>query len=107
MPEKIKNVVLKDEELDKVTGGSSGTIPESGIVYSNYVSLSDGCFYAHGQNTNDVVFVFNNNGNYYYVKQIFMFEGSNWWATDKNNGRLIENISGFMSYYPYLLNIKP
>lgn len=108
MLEENKNVELKDEELAKVNGGGSGTIPDKGITYTNYASLNDGYYYSHEQNTNDVVYVYKNiKGDLYYTKEKFKFEGNNWWAINKTNGRLIENVPGFMIYYPYLLNIQP
>lgn len=108
MVEENKNVELNDEELANVNGGGSGTIPDSGITYINYVSLVDGHYYSHQQNTNDLVYVYkNNNGDFYYTKESFSCEGNNWWAISKSNGRLIENVQGFMIYYPYMLNIEP
>ena len=101
-------IQLHDEELKKIDGGGSGTIPNSGIQFWTYYSISEGCYYSSAQNTNDVVYVYSNfGGDLYYSKESFVCEGNTWQSNSLGYSREIEDKAKFRSNYPYMLSVRP
>lgn len=106
MAENKKATELRDEDLKKINGGGSGTIPSSGIQFMTYYIVSDGYYYSSAQNTSDVVYVYRSvNGDLYYSNETFVCEGDKWTSNSAGYGREIEDKAKFRSSYPYQLNI--
>ena len=103
---------LKDEELENIAGGGSGTIPQNGIIFTTYSSVEAGYYYSSAQNTNDVVYVYSCPSGLGFTRELFSVDlSSNNWIS-KNitpSGVKHENFNtdGFMSLYPYRLNVRP
>ena len=102
---------LKDEELDKVTGGGSGTIPQGGITYNGYSVLEPEHYYSQDQNLDEVVYVYKASGMLYYTREAFSVDLANntWISRNRTPSGVrnpIENVEGFMSRYIYQLNVK-
>ena len=112
MSEIKETVELKDEELDKVTGGGSGTIPQGGITFEKYDTLQSGYYYSYEQNFNEVAYVYTTNGKLYYTSEKFLVDpATNSWIsrsiTPSGVIKPIENVEGFMYRYKYKLNVQP
>lgn len=103
---------LKDELLENVTGGGSGTIPQNGITFDTYSSLEAGYYYSSAQNTNNVVYVYSSSNGLGYTSEAFSVDPStnSWISRNKTPSGVVHidfNTDGFMKMYPYRLNVRP
>ena len=108
----LEKVELKDEELEKASGGGSGTIPQGGIVFTTYDSLLPGCYYSKEQDLIEVVYVYEASKKLYYTREAFSVDLTNntWISRNRTPSGVrnpIENEPGFMSSYKYRLNVNP
>lgn len=102
---------LKDEMLENINGGGSGTIPENGITFETYSSLEPGYYYSATQNTDNVVYVYSSSSGLGYTSEAFSVNPStnSWISRNKTPSGVVHkdfNIAGFMELYPYRLNVK-
>ena len=112
MGEKKETIELKDEELEKVTGGGSGTVPQGGITFETYGTLTIGRYYTSSQDFQEVVYVCTVYDKLCYSRELFKIDAStnSWRSINKHSSGEkypLENIPGFMSHYPYMLNVYP
>lgn len=101
---------LSDQNLEKVSGGGSGTLPPEGLTYTPHSGISCGYFYADANKSSNIIFAWGIVSNRYiqYYKLKLEVNGSNWRILEDK--ALINNqdeISYLSSQYPYLLNILP
>ena len=103
---------LTDDELTQVIGGGSGTIPQGGITFEEYDVLLSDHYYSQEQNFNEVVYVYTASNKMYYTREAFsVVTSTNSWIsrnrTPSGVKNPIDNVSGFMSRYRYVLNVQP
>ena len=101
------NILLNDNELEEISGGANGRIPEGGITYNHYDRADDGRYYA------DI-----NKTNYAYVYRLFSYSCSyrseilninndGTWSSKVVGDRMHDSFEDFKMKYPYRVNIKP
>lgn len=109
MEQKINE--LKENELEKVSGGGSGTIPGGGIKFSTYTEVSGNRYYSKQQNLNNVVYVYSivyGMGAKEYTPESISVNYSKGTWSSTTTSRFGSSVTGsFASEYPYMLNIIP
>lgn len=100
---------LKDEDLEKVSGGGNG-YAENGITFSTYDMPEPNRYYSYFN-------YIDGSSNVYYVRSVdgnfingsvehFKTDGKNWSSTYYYND-LYTSIESFKKNHPYVLNVQP
>ena len=103
---------LEDDQLENITGSGSGTIPQNEITFEPYSSVEAGYYYSSAKNTNKVVYVYSCPNGLGYTSEAFSVDPStnSWISRNKTPSGVVHNnfnTDGFMSVYPYRLNVRP
>lgn len=108
-----KTITLKEEELKKVSGGGSGTIPKEGITYSKYDTIISGRYYAKKYLGDELAFVYTlpyQAGGFSpsrcSYETLFVDPHHNTWTATPNSPQN-DIPHNFIELYPYILNIRP
>ena len=107
MLEENKTLELKDEELEKASGGGRGKIPSGGITYTqNYGDPKPGHYYSSGTTLGNCSYVyvtsFDGTTVNYNIEN-FWYDSTGW--VSEGYGVGYKNISAFIYDYRYELNI--
>ena len=99
---------LTEEQLSKVTGGGSGTIPAGGITYKTYSTAQANRYYAKTSGSTDLMCVLIDGFGCasYYTEKLVIDSTNNSWSTNRTSGALPAP-ANFSTTYPFVLNIKP
>lgn len=98
---------LKENDLDKVSGGTAVTpLPAEGITFNTYVNLEPGYYYAEAMDFNTVVYLSSPKN---YNEEYFIVDETNktWRAFSKRTGTTsISSSEIFHERFPYKLNVR-
>ena len=107
MSEENKTVELKDEELQKITGGGSGKVPSAGITFTKSDSVKSGYYYSKYMNLTNVVYVYQGaSGQEFNCEKFIVDETTGRWSSNKV-GTFYSVGPDFLYDYPYILNVRP
>ena len=107
MTDEKKTNELKDEELEKVTGGGSGTVPTGGITFTISGSVKSGHYYSKYMDLTNVVYVYQGIlGQEYNNEKFVVDEATGCWSSNKV-GSFFYVGPNFLNEYPYILNVRP
>lgn len=107
MTEENKTIELKDEDLEKVNGGGSGTIPSKGITFTKAGSVKSGYYYSKYMDLTDIVYVYQGIVGQEYNPEKFIVDSTKgtWSSSKSAPARYVG--SSFLTEYPYELNVRP
>ena len=106
MTDEKKTNELKDEELEKVTGGGSGTVPTGGITFTISGSVKSGHYYSKYMDLTNVVYVYQGVFGQEYNCEKFEVDDTGHWKSNKV-GTFYYVGPNFLNDYPYILNVTP
>ncbi len=95
---------IDEVELEKVTGGANGHIPDSGITFSDYSVIEENCFYTRGS-FGMIAHVRKIDGNCCYFRVVTLTSDGDEWFTGGFTKETHSSIEYFKNRYPKKLNI--
>ena len=103
-----EKTLLNEEELENVSGGGSGNIPDGGITYSTYTSAYGGHYYAKTSGSTELLYTEIDASGWanYYLETLIVDIETNTWSTNRT-GKLPGAPEHLYSEYPFVLNIRP
>ena len=100
---------LKDEELNKVSGGGGGNLPPEGITFSKYSRVWPNYYYSKDMSLNNVVYVFvGQSGCKSYTHELFTVdEIKGKWKANRISPEIKLKLDKDFTYeFPYTLNVR-
>lgn len=99
---------LKDEELELVNGGGSGTIPQEGITFSQCYIVESGNYYSKDTNLDNVVYVYRGVLNLEFTQEKFTInQVTGKWSSKSLSQHGSYVYDNFIKDFPYKLNVRP